>query len=170
MECLYRQKWSSIDGLGALIISPTRELAYQTFEVLKKIGKLHDFSAGLVIGGKVCDMSKIVFKSDILHKENSKTHLYGTQKSRKLLLQGSFFFRIPLFEHCYVPFIRSKFHWFFFFMMISWQLLKEETARINRTNIIICTPGRLLQHMDETFNFTADSLQILGKVAIFKSL
>ena len=41
------------DGLGVLIISPTRELAYQTFEVLKKIGQLHDFSAGLIIGGKV---------------------------------------------------------------------------------------------------------------------
>ena len=53
LECLYRHKWSSLDGLGALIISPTRELAYQTFEVLRKIGKKHDFSAGLVIGGKV---------------------------------------------------------------------------------------------------------------------
>ena len=42
-----------MDGLGVLVISPTRELAYQTFEVLKKIGKFHDFSAGLVIGGKV---------------------------------------------------------------------------------------------------------------------
>jgi superfamily II DNA/RNA helicase len=41
------------DGLGILVISPTRELAYQTFEVLKKIGQLHDFSAGLIIGGKV---------------------------------------------------------------------------------------------------------------------
>jgi ATP-dependent RNA helicase DDX10/DBP4 len=50
---LYRLKWSKFDGLGALIISPTRELAYQTFEVLKKIGCKHDFSAGLVIGGKV---------------------------------------------------------------------------------------------------------------------
>ena len=28
--------------------------ALQTFEVLRKIGKHHDFSAGLVIGGKVC--------------------------------------------------------------------------------------------------------------------
>lgn len=53
LECLFREKWSSVDGLGALIISPTRELAYQTFEVLKRIGKRHDFSAGLVIGGKV---------------------------------------------------------------------------------------------------------------------
>ena len=47
------KKWSQMDGLGALIISPTRELAYQTFEVLRKVGKHHDFSAGLVIGGKV---------------------------------------------------------------------------------------------------------------------
>ncbi|XP_067674680.1 probable ATP-dependent RNA helicase DDX10 isoform X2 [Haliotis asinina] len=92
LECLYRQKWSSLDGMGALIISPTRELAYQTFEVLRKIGKFHDFSAGLVIGGK---------------------HL------------------------------------------------KEESERINHTNIVICTPGRLLQHMDETVNFTADALQVL---------
>jgi ATP-dependent RNA helicase DDX10/DBP4 len=53
LECLYKLKWSNYDGLGALIISPTRELAFQTFEVLKKLGKFHDFSAGLVIGGKV---------------------------------------------------------------------------------------------------------------------
>ena len=39
--------------MGALVISPTRELAYQTFEVLRSVGKYHDFSAGLVIGGKV---------------------------------------------------------------------------------------------------------------------
>ncbi|XP_046565409.1 probable ATP-dependent RNA helicase DDX10 isoform X2 [Haliotis rubra] len=92
LECLYRQKWSSMDGMGALIISLTRELAYQTFEVLRKIGKFHDFSAGLVIGGK---------------------HL------------------------------------------------KDESERMNHTNIVICTPGRLLQHMDETVNFTADALQVL---------
>ena len=46
-----------MDGLGALIISPTRELAYQIFEVLKHIGRYHDFSVGLVIGGKVCYMA-----------------------------------------------------------------------------------------------------------------
>ena len=46
-------KWTQFDGLGALVVSPTRELAFQTFEVLKKVGKFHDFSAGLVIGGKV---------------------------------------------------------------------------------------------------------------------
>ena len=39
-----------MDGLGALIITPTRELAYQIFAVLGNIGKHHDFSAGLIIG------------------------------------------------------------------------------------------------------------------------
>ena len=92
LECLYYQKWSQMDGLGALIISPTRELAFQTFEVLRKVGEHHDFSAGLVIGGK---------------------HV------------------------------------------------REEAERITRTNIVICTPGRLLQHMDETVYFHADNLQIL---------
>ena len=54
LEALYRLQWTSADGLGVLIISPTRELAYHTFEVLRKVGKNHDFSAGLIIGGKVC--------------------------------------------------------------------------------------------------------------------
>lgn len=92
LECLYRQQWSSMDGLGALIISPTRELAYQTFEVLRKVGKNHDFSAGLIIGGKD---------------------------------------------------------------------LKNESEKIHRTNIVICTPGRLLQHMDETAAFHASDLHML---------
>ncbi|KAG7228914.1 hypothetical protein INR49_008692 [Caranx melampygus] len=92
LECLYRQQWSSMDGLGALIISPTRELAYQTFEVLRKVGKNHEFSAGLIIGGKE---------------------------------------------------------------------LKGESEKIHRTNIVICTPGRLLQHMDETATFHASDLHML---------
>ncbi|NP_001089088.1 DEAD-box helicase 10 S homeolog [Xenopus laevis] len=92
LECLYRQQWTSDDGLGVLIISPTRELAYQTFEVLRKVGRNHEFSAGLVIGGKD---------------------------------------------------------------------LKQETACIHRTNILICTPGRLLQHMDETSFFHASNLHML---------
>jgi len=53
LEKLYKEKWSQRDGLGALIISPTRELALQTFKVLKVIGRHHDFSADIVIGGKV---------------------------------------------------------------------------------------------------------------------
>ena len=92
LELLWRERWSQIDGLGALVISPTRELAYQTFEVLRKIGTSHDFSAGLVIGG---------------HE------------------------------------------------------LASEQKRIQRTNIIIATPGRLLQHLDETPDFECHSLKLL---------
>ena len=46
LEKLFALKWSRHDGLGALVITPTRELAYQIFEVLRKIGQFHDFSAG----------------------------------------------------------------------------------------------------------------------------
>lgn len=92
LELLWRERLSPQEGLAALIISPTRELAYQTFEVLRKIGSSHDFSAGLVIGGKE---------------------------------------------------------------------LKSEQERILRTNIIVCTPGRLLQHLDETPNFECTNLKIL---------
>lgn len=52
IERLYTERWTRDDGLGALIISPTRELAMQIFEVLRVVGKKHDFSAGLVTGGK----------------------------------------------------------------------------------------------------------------------
>ncbi|KAJ6583169.1 P-loop containing nucleoside triphosphate hydrolase protein [Mycena sp. CBHHK59/15] len=92
LEILYRQKWGPADGLGALIISPTRELAVQIFEVLRSIGGYHSFSAGLVIGGKN---------------------------------------------------------------------LKDERDRLAKMNILVATPGRLLQHMDQTVGFEADNLQVL---------
>jgi len=92
LENLYRRKWTELDGLGALILSPTRELAIQIFEVLRKIGRYHAFSAGLVIGGKN---------------------------------------------------------------------LQEERERLGRMNILVCTPGRMLQHMDQTAALEIDNLQML---------
>ena len=38
--------------------------------------------------------------------------------------------------------------------------LKFERKRMDQVNIIVCTPGRLLQHMDENPLFSADSLQV----------
>ncbi|KAF3958810.1 hypothetical protein CMV_016316 [Castanea mollissima] len=93
LEKLYRETWGPEDGVGSIIISPTRELAGQLFDVLKTVGKRHNFSAGLLIGGR----------KDI-----------DTEK-----------------EH------------------------------VNRLNILVCTPGRLLQHMDETPNFECSLLQVL---------
>lgn len=92
LEILYCKRWTRIDGTGALIITPTRELAYQIFETLRKIGSHHDFSAGLIIGGKD---------------------------------------------------------------------LKFEKSRMDQVNIIICTPGRVLQHMDENPLFNCINLQVL---------
>ena len=41
-----------MDGLGALILVPTRELGIQAFEVLRSFANFHEFSAALIIGGK----------------------------------------------------------------------------------------------------------------------
>lgn len=92
LENLYRKRWTEYDGLGALILSPTRELAIQIFEVLRKIGRNHAFSAGIVIGGKS---------------------------------------------------------------------LQEERERLVRMNILVATPGRILQHMDQTPDFDIGNLQML---------
>uniref|UniRef100_A0A915EHA8 ATP-dependent RNA helicase n=1 Tax=Ditylenchus dipsaci TaxID=166011 RepID=A0A915EHA8_9BILA len=58
LECLYTNRWTKFDGLGALVISPTRELAYQIFEVLNKVGAHHEFSAALLIGGTNVEYEK----------------------------------------------------------------------------------------------------------------
>jgi len=92
LEKLYSLKWTRADGAGALIITPTRELAYQIFETLRGVGKHHDFSAGLIIGGKD---------------------------------------------------------------------LKFEWSRVADCNILVCTPGRLLQHLDQNPSFKVDNLQML---------
>lgn len=52
LETLYRNRWTQLDGPGAIILSPTRELALQIFDELRKVGENHSFSAGLLIGGK----------------------------------------------------------------------------------------------------------------------
>ncbi|KAL4786298.1 ATP-dependent RNA helicase dbp4 [Aspergillus varians] len=92
LENLYRKQWAEHDGLGAMVISPTRELAIQIFEVLRKVGRYHSFSAGLVIGGKS---------------------------------------------------------------------LREEQERLGRMNILVCTPGRMLQHLDQTAFFETHNMQML---------
>ncbi len=93
LERLFLNNWDPrSSGLGALILSPTRELAIQIFDVLRLIGKHHEYAAGLVIGGKD---------------------------------------------------------------------LKQESQLIGAMNILVCTPGRLLQHMDQTYDFDCSNLQIL---------
>ncbi len=93
IEKLYRAHWGTEDGLAAIIITPTRELALQIFEVLRIVGKKHQLSAGLVTGGK---------------KE-----------------------------------------------------FEGEQERIIKMNILVATPGRLLQHFEQTSGFDASQLLIL---------
>ena len=82
-----------MDGLGALILGPTKEIVYQIFEVLKTLGKFHDISAGCLVGGRPFEME---------------------QKS------------------------------------------------ISRMAILCATPGRLLQHLEETADFEWGNLRMFG--------
>eukprot|EP00792_Barthelona_sp_PAP020_P005243 TRINITY_DN2564_c0_g1_i1.p1 TRINITY_DN2564_c0_g1~~TRINITY_DN2564_c0_g1_i1.p1 ORF type:complete len:713 (+),score=202.72 TRINITY_DN2564_c0_g1_i1:37-2139(+) len=92
VERLFRQRWTREDGLGGIVITPNRELALQVFYEIDAVAKYHDFSCGLITGGK--------------------SHL-------------------------------------------------EEAQRIHSMNILIATPGRLLHHLDETYGFSVDNLQML---------
>ena len=47
-----------MDGLGGLIICPTRELALQVFEVARGLLEFHQISLALIIGGKSFDFEK----------------------------------------------------------------------------------------------------------------
>ena len=39
--------------------------------------------------------------------------------------------------------------------------MKDEAERLDRMNILVCTPGRMLQHLDQTAGFDVDNLQML---------
>jgi ATP-dependent RNA helicase DDX10/DBP4 len=95
LECLYRNRWNKRqDGPGAIVLSPTRELAGQIFAVLRKVGAQHSsLSVGLLVGGK---------------KDFS-----------------------------------------------------TEQQHVPMTNILIATPGRLLQHLEQTPYFQVDNLKML---------
>lgn len=51
IEMLYRLKFKPRNGTGAIIVSPTRELALQIFGVAKELLKFHQLTFGIVIGG-----------------------------------------------------------------------------------------------------------------------
>ena len=51
-------------------------------------------------------------------------------------------------------------------LIIGGKNVRIEQERIQRMNILICTPGRLLQHMDQTVGFNCANLQMLGKYLI----
>ncbi|KAF7684394.1 ATP-dependent RNA helicase DBP4 [Astathelohania contejeani] len=86
---LLNVKWSRSDGLGALVLTPTRELALQILKETKRVGEYAPFNVGLAIGGV------------------------------------------------------------------------QEKHEIAKMNIIIATPGRMLQHFQESYKLNGDSLQIL---------
>lgn len=48
-----------------------------------------------------------------------------------------------------------------FGLLIGGKKFEIESNLLRRMNIVICTPGRLLQHINETFDFNLDNLKML---------
>ncbi|EJW02136.1 hypothetical protein EDEG_03417 [Edhazardia aedis USNM 41457] len=95
LQKLLKLNWQKEDGLGALILTPTRELAIQIYEVLKDLTQFMNMNCGTIIG--------------------------GTQK----------------------------------------HILEKEKRMISSLSVIVATPGRMLQHLEESYGLNASNLEIL---------
>lgn len=84
--------WCRTDGLGALVLAPTRELALQIFSVLQKVGRYTNLSGGLLIGGRDAE---------------------------------------------------------------------QEKDKLAALNVVVGTPGRLLEHFESAWDFNGDNLEVL---------
>jgi ATP-dependent RNA helicase DDX18/HAS1 len=51
IELMFKLRFMPRNGTGAIIISPTRELAMQTYTVLKELLAYHHHTYGLIMGG-----------------------------------------------------------------------------------------------------------------------
>lgn len=98
LESLRRARWSPLDGLGGLVLSPTRELGTQIFSTLGRVGR------------------------------------QGNEVSSAVLSAG---------------------------LLVGGRDVREEALRVSGLTILVATPGRLLQHMDESPGFDASRLQVL---------
>ena len=92
VELLYHAKFMPRNGTGVMILSPTRELALQTYNVAQQLSKKHSQTHGLIIGGA----------------------------NRRV----------------------------------------EAEKLVKGVNLLVATPGRLLDHMQNTRGFTFSSLKV----------
>merc|ERR1712086_862577 len=87
VELIYNLKFLPRNGTGVIMISPTRELAMQTFGVLRELLKHHDHTYGLVMGGanRATEMQKLEKGINILvatpgrlldHLQNTRNFLF----------------------------------------------------------------------------------------------
>ncbi|KAF1800120.1 ATP-dependent RNA helicase HAS1 [Mucor lusitanicus] len=92
VEMLYRLKFKPRNGTGAIIVSPTRELALQIFGVAKELLKYHQLTFGIVIGGanRKAEADKLVKGVNLIvatpgrlldHLQNTRGFVYKNLKA-----------------------------------------------------------------------------------------
>ena len=111
---MYKERWSAEDGLGAIVITPTRELAIQIFEVTFAF--------------------KAVAKSNKQNPDVLILQVFSTATAHHTALSVG--------------------------MICGGKSFADEQIGVQRMSILIATPGRLIQHLRETPNFSLDELQV----------
>eukprot|EP00955_Chlamydomonas_euryale_P053651 355556-Chlamydomonas_euryale.AAC.8 len=154
VEKLYRMRWTRRDGLGALVLTPTRELALQIFEELKKVGD--GTWRGLRRGKQIFEEFKRLGAGGRRWRwVKTHEHNYPGVKSHECSSPGVIGDCRSVGQH----------HDMSAGLLIGGKDVKAEQASVGSMNILVATPGRLLQHMDETPGFDAANLQMLVRLA-----
>lgn len=94
IEFLFHAKYKPRNGTGVIIISPTRELALQIFQVAKELFKYHNCTFGILIGGanRKGESDKLVNGVNLIiatpgrlldHLQNTRGFIY---KNTKMLI------------------------------------------------------------------------------------
>lgn len=91
VELLYHAKFMPRNGTGVMVLSPTRELALQIYNVAQQLMKKHSQTHGLIIGGanRRAEAEKLVKGVNLLvatpgrlldHMQNTKGFAFGSLK------------------------------------------------------------------------------------------
>lgn len=88
LERLFTEHWDADMGVGALILSPTRELALQIFKVIQLVGFKHVLSAALLTGGRDVDEERKRLQAISLIVGTPGRVLHHLEDNAKLVLDN----------------------------------------------------------------------------------
>jgi hypothetical protein len=171
-----------------MIVSPTRELALQIFEVLRNVGGHHQLSAGLITGYAFIHTHSHELCIVYAYTDTATRYIVHTYYCTSSACIAALYVIIAQFALCtptscdtsassaccciaYTAclYCELRLHNQCHALTHAKHTLcnhsgkrdfEEEQVRVSRMNILVATPGRLLQHLEQTPGFDATQLQV----------
>lgn len=128
-----------IRRLRALIVLPSRDLADQVCRVFQRYVQGSDLKVGLAVGQTdfKAEQASLTINQDDTTEESMRQRLYFDPGNLELALQAYRTPHEPSNHHISVP------------------------TTVSAIDILVCTPGRLVDHMDSTPGFTLQHLRFI---------